>query len=169
MSRKRSRAAAPGFEITAPVQWRLAARHRQPGSPTRCRPRWRVRRSTPSSRRCSGPSRYGCAWRGTAGWRGDLLRVLRLEVVPRVLDHLVAAQPSWWQTNDHGGLSLRVRVVRIIAAPYHRRRAPGVRQLRGGLFWQFATVLSLWPWATRHATARARPPSKGTCTRRMGR
>lgn len=76
---------------------------------------------------------------------GDLLRILRVEVVTRVLDHLVAAQPSWWQTNDRGGLSLRVRVVRIIAAHYHQRRAPDVRQLRGGLLWQFATVLSLWP------------------------
>jgi len=76
---------------------------------------------------------------------GDLLRILRVEVVTRVLDHLVAAQPSWWQTNDRGGLSLRVPVVRIIAAHYHQRRAPDVRQLRGGLLWQFATVLSLWP------------------------
>ena len=76
---------------------------------------------------------------------GDLLRILRVEVVTRVLDHLVAAQPSWWQTNDRGGLSLRVPVVRIIAAHYHQRRAPDVRQLRRGLLWQFATVLSLWP------------------------
>jgi len=76
---------------------------------------------------------------------GDLLRVLRVKVVTGVLDHLVAAQPGWWQTNDRGGLSLRVRVVRIIAAHYHQRRARDVRQLRGGLVWQFATALSLWP------------------------
>ena len=92
-------------------------------------------------------TRYGCARRGTSGWRCvvDLLRVLRVKVVTRVLAHLVAAQPGWWQTNDRGGLSLRVRVVRIIAAHYHQRRARDVRQLRGGLVWQFATALSLWP------------------------
>ena len=136
-----------GLEITAPLRWHLVTRQRQPGSPMRCWPRRRIGRWRPSPRRCSGPSSHGCARRGTAGWRcvGDLLRVLRVEVVTRVLDHLVAAQPSWWQTNDRGGLSLQVRIVRIIAAHHHRRRAPAVGQLCGGLLWQFATVLFLWP------------------------
>ena len=70
--RKRSRAASLRLEITAPLRWHLVARQRQPGSPMRCRPRRRIRRRRPSPRRCSGPSRYGCARRGTAGWRRRL-------------------------------------------------------------------------------------------------